>query len=719
MARKIAIYGKGGIGKSTISSNLTAALSDRGIKVMQIGCDPKHDSTRALIGGKVQQTVLNYLRNTKPDARRLGDIVAVGYKGCLCVEAGGPEPGVGCAGRGIISAFELLDSLGVGTVPLDLTLYDVLGDVVCGGFAVPLRNDNADTVYIVTSGEFMSIYAANNILRGTANYNPDRIGGIIFNSRGDPEEEGRVEAFAKAVGIPIIARFARSNLFMAAEKEGKTFVELYPDSAIADSFRELAAAVLKGQRYAAHFLTEGELESLILGRKTPIVPLAKLAEVQAAAAAKQRPYSARTTAFGAPLNGCAFSGACSVCSSVSGLTVLMHGPRSCAEYTVQLDANCTRGACQRGYESMPSFADPDVHSTDMKEDTMIFGGTKPLGALLEGQIGRGRRDFAIVTACPPGIIGDDVRSLAENTVRAHPGVKIAVLDEDGNAAGDFMQGVIDAGVGLVRTFAAPSAKDPESVNLIGTKTMSSSCRSDVQAITDLLTSLGLRMNCCLPGISSLDDIRGITRAAVNLKINPDVFTDRLCVFLHDEYGLETLAAPVRGGLAGTCAWLNDLAARFGREKEAAALEEKLKQQFAALMTEPRARLAGKTCCIISVNRDVKWIAETAAAAGLRTVGAWVENRPDYIDGLDVADDVPGFVPVEPSENAWVLQEIDRLHPDLLLTPVTAAVDPHIYQSKLPLNPPAGPFAGRLLAEDWLRGMLAPAEEGWRTDAAEL
>ncbi len=138
--RKIAIYGKGGIGKSTVSSNLTAALSDMGVKVLQIGCDPKHDSTRALIGGTVQNTVLDYLKDVRPEDRRLEDVVSCGYKGALCVEAGGPEPGVGCAGRGIISAFDLLERLGSGTIDADITLYDVLGDVVCGGFAVPLRN---------------------------------------------------------------------------------------------------------------------------------------------------------------------------------------------------------------------------------------------------------------------------------------------------------------------------------------------------------------------------------------------------------------------------------------------------------------------------------------------------------------------------------------------------------------------------------------------------
>ncbi len=719
MKRKIAVYGKGGIGKSTVSSNLTAALSNRGIRVLQVGCDPKHDSTRALIGGKVQQTVLDYLKNTVPADRQLNDVVAAGYRGCLCVEAGGPEPGVGCAGRGIISAFELLETLGIDDVPLDLTLYDVLGDVVCGGFAVPLRNDNADTVYIVTSGEFMSIYAANNILRGTANYNPDRIGGLIFNSRGDPDETARVEAFAAAVGIPIIARFDRSRLFMAAEKAGKTVVELYPDSEIARSFAVLAAAVLKGERHTAHFLPEDRLEELILGRKVPAVPAVLATAAAGRTAVRQTPYSSRNAAFGEPLNGCAFSGASSVCTSVSGLTVLLHGPRSCAELTVQLDANCTRGARQRGYETVPVYADPDVHSTDMTEDTMIFGGGRSLAALLEARIAQGKQAFAVITACPPGIIGDDVRSVAEAAEKNHPGVQVAVLEEDGNAAGDYMQGVIDAGIALTEKYTVPCPNEPDLVNLVGTKTMSSSCLSDIKAVTGLLAALGLRVNCCLPGLSSLKDLRGLTKAAVCLKLNPDTFTDKLCLFLQDRYRQETLPVPVRGGLGGTEAWIDAVAVRFGREKEAAALKARLKEEFDRRMAEARARLAGRTCCILSINRDVEWIAETAAAAGLRTIGAWIENRSDYISDLDTQDAAVGFENIGPADNARVLREIDRLRPDLLLTPVTAAVDPHIYQSKLPLAAPAGPFAGRLLAEDWLRGMLAPAEEGWRKDAAEL
>ena len=313
--RKIAIYGKGGIGKSTVSSNLTAALSDMGIKVLQIGCDPKHDSTRALIGGTVQNTVLDYLKEVRPEDRKLGDVVSEGYKGCLCVEAGGPEPGVGCAGRGIITAFDLLERLGSGEVDSDITLYDVLGDVVCGGFAVPLRNDYADTVYIVTSGEFMAIYAANNILRGTANYNPDRIGGIIFNSRGDPEEDSRVERFSEAVGIPIVARIPRSPIFMEAEQRGATVIEAFPDSEIAGTFRNLAHAVIEGKRYHARFLSENELEKLILGRETAKKEKPVHRELNVTGT-EFRPYTSKNTAYDEPIHGCAFSGASSVCTSV-------------------------------------------------------------------------------------------------------------------------------------------------------------------------------------------------------------------------------------------------------------------------------------------------------------------------------------------------------------------------------------------------------------------
>jgi nitrogenase iron protein NifH len=236
---KFAIYGKGGIGKSTLSSNLSAAFVKKGLKVMQIGCDPKADSTSLLCPKEKITSVLDLVRSSKPFT--LQDMVKESESGVFCVEAGGPVPGLGCAGRGIINALESLENKGAyDYYKPDVVIYDVLGDVVCGGFAVPLRNEYAEIIFIVSSGEFMSIYAANNILKGICNYDPDRVGGIIFNSRGDPEEENRIRKFSEAVGIPIVASFERSELFMTAEENGKTIVEMYPDSRIAENFRELA-----------------------------------------------------------------------------------------------------------------------------------------------------------------------------------------------------------------------------------------------------------------------------------------------------------------------------------------------------------------------------------------------------------------------------------------------------------------------------------------------
>ena len=269
---QVAIYGKGGIGKSTMSANISVTLSNMGKDVMQVGCDPKHDSTRLLLNGNTQTTVLDYLRNTPIAKRRLEDIAIKGTNGILCIEAGGPEPGIGCAGRGILSTFEALGKLGADDLDIDYKIYDVLGDVVCGGFAVPLRNEYADSVILVTSGEFMSIYAANNILKGLLNFgSTPRVAGLILNSRGMNSEYQMVERFSEAAGIPILAVIPRSPLFSQAESLGHTVCELYPDSDAARSVASIATSILdisEGRRnmHAARPLNDVQMSDIAAGR---------------------------------------------------------------------------------------------------------------------------------------------------------------------------------------------------------------------------------------------------------------------------------------------------------------------------------------------------------------------------------------------------------------------------------------------------------------------
>jgi nitrogenase iron protein NifH len=245
---KIAIYGKGGIGKSTVTSNLAVALTQIGYQVMQIGCDPKSDSTRMLMGGRRIPTVLDQVR-LKDREMRTADVVFRGFNGVLCVEAGGPTPGIGCAGRGIITAFEKLAELNAyEEFKPDIVLYDVLGDVVCGGFAMPLRGEYADAVFIVTSGEMMSLYAASNIVHAVENFSSRgyaRYAGLILNRRNVKDEYELVEKLARETSGEIIAVIPRDKAFQLAEEKGKTLMEAFPDSEIANSFRELAKRVIE------------------------------------------------------------------------------------------------------------------------------------------------------------------------------------------------------------------------------------------------------------------------------------------------------------------------------------------------------------------------------------------------------------------------------------------------------------------------------------------
>lgn len=245
--RKIAIYGKGGIGKSTTVSNLSVALSALGLKVLQFGCDPKADSTKNLLSGKKIDTVLEVLKNKGPRTT-LDDVIVTGSGGVLCVEAGGPTPGTGCAGRGIITAFEKLETLRAFEIYRpDIVLYDVLGDVVCGGFAAPIRNGYARDVFVVSSGEMMSLYAADNIAKAVRNFGVRgyaRLGGLILNSRNVKDELSIVQRAAAEMAMEIIEVIPRCGLVQDAENMGKTVVDAFPQSEMARQYLRLAELML-------------------------------------------------------------------------------------------------------------------------------------------------------------------------------------------------------------------------------------------------------------------------------------------------------------------------------------------------------------------------------------------------------------------------------------------------------------------------------------------
>jgi nitrogenase iron protein NifH len=246
---KIAIYGKGGIGKSTTTSNLAAAFALLGKKVIQIGCDPKADSTMNLLGGNPVSPVMNYMRETGNEPESLKEISKTGYKGILCIETGGPTPGIGCAGRGIVATFDILERLNLyEEYKPDVVLYDVLGDVVCGGFAAPIREGYAEDILIVTSGEKMALYAAGNI-NAAVNHFADRgyasVRGIIMNRRNVDHEEEKVKKFAEENNLEIIADIPRSDEIIYYEDQGMTVVEGDAKAEISKCYIELARKLLQ------------------------------------------------------------------------------------------------------------------------------------------------------------------------------------------------------------------------------------------------------------------------------------------------------------------------------------------------------------------------------------------------------------------------------------------------------------------------------------------
>ncbi|SFC19033.1 nitrogenase iron protein [Tropicimonas isoalkanivorans] len=267
--RQIAFYGKGGIGKSTTSQNTLAALVELGQKILIVGCDPKADSTRLILNSKAQDTVLHLAAEMgSVEDLELEDVLKIGYKDIKCVESGGPEPGVGCAGRGVITSINFLEENGAYD-DVDYVSYDVLGDVVCGGFAMPIRENKAQEIYIVMSGEMMALYAANNISKGIlkyANSGGVRLGGLICNERQTDKELELAEAMAAKLGSKLIHFVPRDNIVQHAELRRQTVLQYAPDSAQADEYRQLAQKIHanSGKGVIPTPVTMDELEEMLM-----------------------------------------------------------------------------------------------------------------------------------------------------------------------------------------------------------------------------------------------------------------------------------------------------------------------------------------------------------------------------------------------------------------------------------------------------------------------
>jgi len=267
--RQCAIYGKGGIGKSTTTQNLVAALAESGKKVMIVGCDPKADSTRLILHAKAQTTVMHLAAEAgSVEDLELEDVMSIGFGGIKCVESGGPEPGVGCAGRGVITAINFLEEEGAYDDELDFVFYDVLGDVVCGGFAMPIRENKAQEIYIVCSGEMMAMYAANNIAKGIvkyANSGSVRLAGLICNSRNTDREDELIMALAARLGTTMIHFVPRSNAVQHAEIRRMTMVEYDPTHKQSDEYRALANKINVNTNFVIPTPIEmEELEELLM-----------------------------------------------------------------------------------------------------------------------------------------------------------------------------------------------------------------------------------------------------------------------------------------------------------------------------------------------------------------------------------------------------------------------------------------------------------------------
>lgn len=742
--KQIAIYGKGGIGKSTISANISMALAQSGLKVLQIGCDPKHDSTRLLLGGEVQETVLHQMKFLRPEQLRLENILRVGAGDVHCVEAGGPEPGVGCAGRGILSMDRAVEIVGLDKKAYDVVLYDVLGDVVCGGFAVPMRDGYADEVYVVTSGEVMALYAANNICKGLLNFGgkKGKLGGIIGNGRGVEREEELLHAFAEWVGTRLLAYIPRDPLFREAEAQRKTVVAYAPGSPVAAIFKNLAALIAKRNHPAVpRPMAEEEFEAFLAGffqgpsappeekakkpkiavrnpesemRGTPRLWRQYLSPEKAQLSdgpSSKEEFLSKAMREKEPLHSCALAGAFSVTNQVVNTVTVMHSPAGCAHTSLSGLWLAGMSAAGRGLPVPISEAMPNLLCTNMTEKDMVFGGEKGLRSLLEEVKERQNPDaFFIITSCPSAIIGDNPKKIAD---QLPPAYRMVPIDSDGVMGGDYTQGMINAYRNVAEAFVDESVT-PEGglVNVI--------CESPIANVTDLnyrflqevISHLDAKVHCRFLRHARIEDIVSLKRASLNILANFDTPSVTVKRYLRKRFELPFFEEPWPVGFAASERWTLRLGEVLGQAEAARAYVEAKRRTYAELCESLRAHFRGARVLIAAYEGHVGWVVETLADLGAEVIKIGLFRSCQN----ELPADSARAVPVEGDYSAEKrFRDIEALQPDLVLTNyVPRRILAGVAVAALPLQPQAGFFGSLAHAQRWALA-LHPLADGWRED----
>ena len=713
---ELALYGKGGIGKSTVSANLSAALAAAGSRVLQVGCDPKHDSTRLLLGGGSLPTVLDYLRTVPREQERLDAVLRTGWGKIGCVEAGGPKPGVGCAGRGIITAFEFLERHRA-KADYDVLIYDVLGDVVCGGFAVPIRREYADAVFLVTSGEFMALYAANNILRGIRNFDGGecrRAAGIIFNARNLSGEAERVERFARAVGLPIVARVPRSEAFARGEEAGKPLLALEGYDREKAVFTRLAETIRSGLTlYEARPLEDEALEEVVLRGGTAAPAAAAEPTPEPQQKAKTSDPAPAPDEPRMPLYGCAFNGAATTAVHLTDALVIAHSPRSCAFYTWQnISSPGRRNLFNRGI-LMPSAISPGFETTEIGHAEAVFGGVEKLRAQVERALERKPGAVVVISSCVSGIIGDDLLSLERLST---PETPVIAVPADGVLGGDYMEGIRLCLHTLAEKLVRRDAPiRPRTVNLIGEVGVSNNTQVDYQTLRRLLGEMGISIGCRFLGDCTAQELRDLLSAPLNLLATDSQDNLELKAWLETEYGCRFHPGCLPIGFRATRNFLLELGDFFGCREEAEALISREEADYRREIESLRPLLQGKRILMTTINANLDWLLDAAEDCGMEFVWIGVLN---YLHrDLRITDrQERNAVIREITGGDIVEQRIRELKPDMVLGNYTARAEGGEYiADTLPMTQPIGFGSGLTVLRRWAQLNKNEREGEWEHD----